>query len=357
MTTFYSITDIENIKFSGFQYTLPKTLLDLVKKIEGEIQIQDTTEKKTNDFDDKKYNQYKNMKRTEHKHNRHNNNNNIYNRQPEIINEDWESIRNFKSTKIETKEGIEKSINNIRILLNKISIKNYETQKKVILDSIQEFFKNNEIIETTDDTEIIDSALPSELSPCLKNKKEDIEKLTQAIFDIVSTNKFFSEIYANLYNEMIGQFPIFKEILIQYIKIYKSSIEHIYFIDPNKDYDGYCLYTKKNDNRKAMTLFIVNMCKNHILENIIITDLLQYFLDKSLEYIDLENRTNELEEITENLFIVTSNVYTLMVNNEDWIFNLLPCIINISQMKIKEHKSLSNRVIFKYMDIIDSMEN
>ena len=43
MTTFYSITDIENIKFSGFQYTLPKTLLDLVKKIEGEIQIQDTT--------------------------------------------------------------------------------------------------------------------------------------------------------------------------------------------------------------------------------------------------------------------------------------------------------------------------
>ena len=350
MTTFYSIADIENIKFSGFQYTLPKTLLDLVKKIEGEIQIQDVSEKKVNDFDDRKYNQHKNMKRTEHKHNRHNNN---YNRQPEILNEDWESIRNFKSTKIETKEGIEKSINIIRILLNKISIKNYETQKKVILDSIQEFFKNNEIIDTTDESNE-DNNTNIKIN---ENKKEDIEKLTQAIFDIVSTNKFFSEIYANLYNEMIGQFPIFKEILIQYIKTYKSSIEHIDFIDPNKDYDGYCLYTKKNDNRKAMTLFIVNMCKNNILENKIITDLLQYFLDKSLEYIDLENRSNELEEITENLFIVTSNVHGLMVNNDDWNFNLLPCIINISQMKIKEHKSLTNRVIFKYMDIIDSMEN
>lgn len=347
MTTFYSIADFENIKFSGFQYTLPKTLIDLVKKIEGEIQIQDTYEKKTNDYDDKKYNHHKNMKRTDHKHNRHNNNNNYNNRQTVILNEDWESIRNFKSTKIETKEGIEKSINNIRILLNKISIKNYETQKKIILDSIQEFFKNNEIFEEDSDTNI----------KINENKKEDIDKLTQAIFDIVSTNKFFSEIYANLFNEMIGQFPIFKEILIQYIDTYKSSIEHIHYIDPNKDYDGYCLYNKKNDNRKAITLFIVNMCKNKILEEKYITDILQYFLDKSLEYIDLENRTNELEEITENLFIITSNIHNIMVNNEEWNYNLLPLIIKISQMKIKEHKSLSNRVIFKYMDIIDSMEN
>ena len=189
------------------------------------------------------------------------------------------------------------------------------------------------------------------------NKKEEIEKLTQAIFDIVSTNKFFSEIYANLYNELINQFDVFKEIFIQYIKTYKESIEHIYYIDPNKDYDGYCLYTKKNDNRKAMTLFIFNMYKNKVLEEGIIIDLLYYFLNKSLEYIDTVNRTNELEEITENIFVITSNIHGLMDNNDEWKTNILPMIINISQMKFKEHKSLSNRVVFKYMDIIDSLDN
>jgi hypothetical protein len=323
---YYSLTDVENIKFSGFQYTLPAAFLELIKKIESELQVTDFVDKKehSNNHDERKY-PNKNPKRMDHY------NRNAKNMKP-MNNEDWESIRNFKSTKIETKEGVEKSINNIRILLNKISTKNYETQKNVILESVTEYLNITE------------------------NKQEEIERLTQALFDIVSTNKFFSEIYANLYNELILKFAVFKDILIKYIETYKESVEHIYYIDSNKDYDGYCVYIKKNDNRKAMTQFIVNMCKNNVLEKKIVTDLLQYFLDKSLEYIDLENRTNELEEITENLFIITSNIQTLMVNNEEWNFNILPRIIVISQMKLKEHKSLTNRVIFKYMDIIDSLE-
>ena len=132
----YTITDIENIKFSGFQYTLPQTLLDIIKKIENELQISDTTDKK--EHDDKKYNSNKNMKRMDNRNN--NNNNNRTNYKPkDLLNEDWESVRNFKTTKIDTKEGVEKSINNIRILLNKISAKNYELQKNVILDSVNEF--------------------------------------------------------------------------------------------------------------------------------------------------------------------------------------------------------------------------
>ena len=322
-TTFYTINDIENIMFNGFEYRLPQNIIDIIKKIENNLNLSNIVDKKDN-YEDK--GRYKNIKRVEHSN--HKNNKII----KPLNNEDWESLRNFKLTKIDTKEGVEKSINNIRILLNKISTKNYETQKNVILDSVTEYLNITE------------------------NKEEDVERLTQAIFDIVSTNKFFSEIYANLYNELILKFAVFKDILIKYIETYKESVEHIHYIDPNKDYDGYCSYNKKNDNRKAMTLFIVNMCKNNVLEKEIITDLLQYFLDKSLEYIDLENRTNELEEITENLFIVTSNVHQMMINNEEWILKLLPCIIVISQMKLKEHKSLSNRVIFKYMDIIDSID-
>ena len=98
------------------------------------------------------------------------------------------------------------------------------------------------------------------------------------------------------------------------------------------------------------------MYKTGVLEEDIIINLLQYFLDKSLEYIDINIRTNELEEITENLYIITSNIHSLLNNNEKWKTNILPVIISISQMKTKEHESLSNRVLFKYMDIIDSMD-
>jgi hypothetical protein len=53
---------------------------------------------------------------------------------------DWENVRvpTFVPTKIETKEGIEKQINDFRILLNKISSKNYETQRDLIFNKINE---------------------------------------------------------------------------------------------------------------------------------------------------------------------------------------------------------------------------
>jgi hypothetical protein len=43
--------------------------------------------------------------------------------------EDWNKMRQFKNTKVENKEGIEKNFSDIRALMNKLSSKNYETQK------------------------------------------------------------------------------------------------------------------------------------------------------------------------------------------------------------------------------------
>jgi hypothetical protein len=52
-----------------------------------------------------------------------------------MVDEDWENIRKtivFKPNKIVAKEGIEKIVNDIRVALNKISVKNYETQMQHI---------------------------------------------------------------------------------------------------------------------------------------------------------------------------------------------------------------------------------
>ena len=43
--------------------------------------------------------------------------------------EDWNAVRNFKATDIVKAVGFEKELNDIRCLLNKLSAKNYETQK------------------------------------------------------------------------------------------------------------------------------------------------------------------------------------------------------------------------------------
>jgi len=329
---YYTIADIENIKFSGFSYVLPEKVLEILKILESELQITNVDSTETSAAPHKKY---EDSSRTRRHPDR-----NYRNPKPkELTNDDWEMIRSFKTTKIEKKEGVEKNINQLRILLNKISNKNYDTQKTLILDSVAEFLHSEGSEEEGGE------------------QQEDMDKITQAIFDIVCSNKFFSEIYAQLFKELVDRFPVFLDILMKYIEVYKTSIDNIYFVDPNKDYDGFCSYTKINENRRAMTLFMINLYKIQILKETHITDLLHTLLIRSLEYIDSENRTNELEEITENVFLIISNIHLLIAESDEWTNGLLPIIIQISQMKFKEHKSLSNRVVFKYMDIIDSVEN
>ena len=98
------------------------------------------------------------------------------------------------------------------------------------------------------------------------------------------------------------------------------------------------------------------MYKKDALSKDILIEILHYFLTKSIQYFNEDNKTNEVDEITENIFIIITNAQSKLALEEEWRDTLLPMIITISQMKIKDHVSLSNRVVFKYMDIIDSLE-
>ena len=337
MQQHYTLTDIEALLFSGNKFTLPEHVSQLIKQLENELQVTEFPEvativKKPNE---KNY-EYGNGNGNDKKKHVYVKRNDNRQKEKEISAEDWETIRNFKSTKIDTKEGAEKDINHIRILFNKISPKNYDTQSVLILEAVQEFLSN----PVSDET--VHSA--------------NIDKLSKIVFDIVSTNKFFSELYADLYKLLMSKFELFTSILMNNIMNFKNTIDTIYYVDPNKDYDGYCNYTKINDNRKALTLFIINMYKKEALSKDKLIEILHYFLTKSIEYFNEPNKTNEVDEITENIFIIISNAQAKLSLEEEWKESLLPMIITISQMKIKDHVSLSNRVVFKYMDIIDSLE-
>ena len=96
----------------------------------------------------------------------------------------------FLPTKMDIKEGIEKDMNNIRTSLNKISIKNYDIQKDIIISLLIQFL--------TDDIE----------------HQISLKKIAQFIFDIASTNKFYSALYVDLYLELINKSSILKKYCI-----------------------------------------------------------------------------------------------------------------------------------------------
>lgn len=247
---------------------------------------------------------------------------------------DWENVRvpAFTPTKIQTKEGIEKQINDFRILLNKISAKNYETQRDLIFTKMDDILLTNE-----------------------ENSEIDLERIASTIFDIASANKFYSDLYADLYVELINKFEIFDNLLDGLLDKYYESLKNIHYVDHNVDYDGFCNYTKTNDLRKAMASFIINLMKKGAIEKEKVINLVFSVQTLLKEYIDSDDRSNEVDEIIENLFLLLTQSSTLLNIEEKWLSEILPYIKELSALKSKDCKSLSSRAVFKCMDILDNL--
>jgi hypothetical protein len=316
-TTTYNLDNYKNIIVSGYEYKLPETIINIISNLSNELGVAFKENTKINSQEEYIGENKKYLKR------------NFGNKRvkPVVDEEQWEKIKAFKSTQIEQKEGIEKLINDVRVCLNKISNKNYETHRDTIIQYIKEI---------------------------IENKETDIEllKIKKSIFEIASTNKFYSELYALLYKDLINTFDCFKENIEPFINEYIDSIQNINYVDPKVDYDKYCDYNKENDKRKAMSSFIVNLSKNDIVEKNTVINKIVYLEELVLSYCDTENKTNELEEITENLFILITKSLSILINEANWEI-VINNIKHLAQMKTKEHKSLSSRALFKFMDILD----
>jgi len=321
----YTVTEFNTIMFGKFDYKLPDNINNIILKLKEEVQlyIGSTQTEPTTTYEKpmKKSGSHYSHKKSGRSHTK------------PVTDEHWESVRNpvpFKATVIDKKEGIEKSINDIRVCLNKISTKNYQSQLETIFENIHHILFENE------------------------NKIEDMKTIVKAIFDIASNNKFFSELYADLYKALGDKYSEFYLIIEEFIIQYKENVKEIAYVDPNADYDKFCNYNKTNDKRKALSSFIVNLMKKQIIPKNTLMDIILYLQGLVTTYIDEPKRLNEVEEITENLFIMIPNIKADCSGLDVWnaiVANVVEC----SSLKAKDKESLSSRAIFKYMDMVDKL--
>jgi hypothetical protein len=83
-----------------------------------------------------------------------------------------------------------------------------------------------------------------------------------------------------------------------------------------------------------------------------VASMILVLLDLVLSYVDVENKTNEVDEITENIFLLVSSSEKSLIESDKWS-DIVDKIKTCSQYKAKEHLSISSRAIFKYKDICD----
>jgi hypothetical protein len=324
----YTLTNINDIVFEGFDFVLPEETLKIISELALQVGSPDYV--KTPVFQ-KRENPMKVEPSKEiaigfKKGGRRN-------KAIEIVNsEDWDSIRSFQTTKMEEKIGLDLQIDLIRGLLNKMTDKNYFDNRNKICD-------------------IIDKLVQENIS------SEDMTRLSSIIFELASNNRFYSKIYADLYSDLTTKYEIMKTIFEGNLVLFTELFNKIEYIDPKVDYDKFCEVNKTNEKRKSLATFYLNLMYNKIIPNTVIISITRNLLHQMYMFIQEEDKKNEVDELSETIGILykkeiyqdeQGNDYTLIEG-----YTIPEVIEKIAKSKVKDYKSLTNKSLFKFMDLID----
>ena len=336
ITKQYNITDYEKITNAGFICNLSQETLDIISKLSEQVGA--PTYIKTPIFLKKESRDIGGIGGIGGISGGANGGNNGFkkmkNKPSEITDDDWEAIRAFQTTQKHVSEGIEKNVESIRGYLNKITDANEEVMTKDIKTEISQLIEHD-------------------------TSNENMMKIGHSIFNIASSNSFYSGLYARLFKTLMNEYDIFKKIFEDNFKEFMNLFDSIEFVDPKKNYDKFCEYTKTNDKRRAMSLFVVNLMINRIIDEGEIIEIISQLQALILSYLRKSEKSNEVEELTENLFIIvtksksylnngeTKDAWEVIIKNIEFITMLKP--------KMKEYPSITNKTIFKHMDIFEEV--
>ena len=246
-------------------------------------------------------------------------------------NDEWETIRTFQPTKIEQKTGFDADIDKIRLYFNKLTDKTFlDMREKIVLQ-----------IELM----------------CVEYTTEEYKNvIADVIYELASSNKFYSRIFTDLYSELALTYDWIKLVFHTHYTNIMSQYNNIEYFDSDKDYNKFCDMNKANDKRKSTTLFLVNLANNGFITKIGVFNILKHLLQTVLIMITQLDKKNEVDELTENIAILFSKeIIDGFVNEEHCIDGntVISVITKLAKCKVKDYPSLSNKAIFKCMDLVE----
>tara|TARA_B100000886_G_scaffold189813_1_gene130605 strand:- start:7406 stop:8362 length:957 start_codon:yes stop_codon:yes gene_type:complete len=313
-TLVYKLDEFNNIRDNGFIFELSYDSLEVINNISEIVGASDYV--KTPIF----------VKREKKRNNKE-------------IDESLKAEFNFKERPaiIEKKEI---NIVTVTSSLNKLTDKTYDVLFGEINKVIKELVDNT----TNEDESIVEES------------KEKLTQISNYIFTIASSNKFYSKVYARMYNELISEYNIFKTILDDNLEKHLELFNNIVVVSADENYELFCKNNKVNEDRRALSLFISNLYNFDTIE----CDKIVNIINNMHQEIDVDineiGKQGKVLEMTENLSLIIINSLDKLIKTDYWI-ELKDYIQKMKSRKMKDFKSLPSKSIFKYMDINDKIKD
>jgi hypothetical protein len=102
-----------------------------------------------------------------------------------------------------------------------------------------------------------------------------------------------------------------------------------------------------------MAIFITHLADVGLISIDNISFITSTLMERVHNFIKEQDKICEVEEITENIYVLLTQKEEVLLNISKTIYDQ---ILSVSLMNAKEFPSISSRVIFKYMDLIEKIE-
>lgn len=328
----YTLEQIQDIVFKGFDYQIPDNVMEKISNLAMQVGSPDYV--KTPVF--KKRDNPMKVEPISVQPIKEQGKKRRGNKGMEAINDDdWDTIRSFQTTKIETKNGIDAEFDSIRGYINKMTDKNYIDMRNKIIEIIENLIS--------------------------ENTESDLSSIGSNIFEIASSNRYYSKIYAELYADLSSKFDFIKSKYEENFKKFADLFNNIEYVDSKENYEKFCDINKINEKRKSLASFYLNLMIYGVITKDEIMIITRNLLSKIYDFILIENKKNEVDELTETIAILYKKDLYENEEEDKTEFNyelidnltITGVIHKIANSKIKDYKSLTNKSLFKFMDLIE----
>ena len=300
ITMSYNLLLIDNINNDGFTLELPQSAVDMVNKISDVVGA--TNYVKTPVFHKKAKGKGKN-----------------------VIEEPRVPRPVVEKTKVEELKAA------IQIALNKMTEKTYLVFEEQILIAVGEL-----------KTELNDDAT-------------FMNDVTYWVFNLALANRFSSKQYVNILIKLQDNYLEIKSVFDTKIMEFIKYFDNIESINPDEDYEKFCILKAEGEKRKALSMFLVNLYKSGMYSLMALEEIIIKLIDEIYINYKKDDCKATCEDIVDNIYELVHTVtndlktgasHTLIMNK----------IINVKDLNKDDNPSFSNKTKFRLMDILDTFK-
>jgi hypothetical protein len=220
------------------------------------------------------------------------------------------------------KTELDKLINRFRLSLNKITDDTYLDMRDDMFDCLDDM---------------------------MKDYNEDyMKRVVNHIFETASCNRFYVNTYAKIYGEIYDNYIQMREMFakcIDEIEILRS----VRSVDPEENYDLFCEINVENEKRRSLMTFILKLCEHNYISQDFVNSITTNLVNVFKSNVDVDGKSLICEEVSELLLIIIENCSFRLSDN------IMEDIDEFTEMNPKQHVSLTNKSVFKLMDIADKL--